>query len=98
MADRQDPRCSDQATGLPPLEQIGPDDYPMLVLDWMGGEGIVVSPHTEQTIPVRYLHLRGLVRSDEPGATAEWVQFHIAVPAEVASLVAATLTAGYRAL
>ncbi|MES1975704.1 MAG: hypothetical protein V4472_24875 [Pseudomonadota bacterium] len=89
-----DPRVSDEATGLPPLGEIGTDPA-MIVLAWEGGEGVVQSPHTTETVAVRYLHLRGLIEApaDEPHKV-EWTQVHIAVPIEHAMDVAAVLAGG----
>jgi hypothetical protein len=87
-----DPRLSDEATGLPPLEEIGTDDI-MLVLAWAGGEGLATSPISGKTEACRYLHLRGLAVAAD-GASAEWAQVHIAVPVSHALDVAATLGKG----
>jgi len=89
---------SDEATGLPPLEEIAPDDEAMIVLAWAGGSGIVQSPHTTEPIAVRYLHVRGLALPNDAekaqGAQATWVQVHIAVPVEHSMDVASALAAG----
>lgn len=89
-----DPRVSDEATGLPPLGEIGTDET-MLVLAWEGGVGVVSSPFTHKDEPVRFLHLRGLAvgLSGDP-EDVDWVQVHIAVPVEHAVDVASVLAAG----
>lgn len=94
MIPGDDPRVSDEATGLPPLDQVDPDDT-LLVCAWVGGTGVATSPATSETIPVRYLSLRGLTRgrAGDPHS-AEWAQFHVAVPVEHAVDVAAALAAG----
>lgn len=88
---------SDEATGLPPLEELG-DDETLIVLAWVGGTGIVQSPHSTEDIPVRYLHARGLAVPTEAekaqGAEATWVQVHLAVPVDHAVDVAAALASG----
>lgn len=94
MTDPVDPRVSDEATGLPPLEELG-DDETLVVLAWSSGEGLVHNPLADVSVAVRFLHLRGLANnSDRPGVVAEWAQTHIAVPVEVALDVAADLARG----
>lgn len=90
----EDPRLSDAATGLPPLEDVDPNDA-LLVLAWSASVGVATSPATSETVPVRYLSVRGLVRGrpDDP-QSAEWAQFHLAVPVEHAVDVAAALASG----
>lgn len=90
-----DPRVSDEATGLPPLDELG-NDPAMIVLAWASGEGVVSSPHTGEALAVRYVHLRGLIEAptDEPHKV-EWAQVHIAVPVEHAMDVAAALVADF---
>lgn len=91
-----DPRVSDEATGLPPLEEVDPADS-ILCMAWHASEGIAASPATREPIAVRYLSVRGLVRADrgpdDPHAV-EWGQIHIAVPVEAAVDVAAALAKG----
>lgn len=86
-----DPRVSDEATGLPPLEEIGTDPA-LIVLAWASGDGLVVGPHTDEPVAVRFLHLRGLIEA-EPGSAhkVEWTQIHVAVPVEHAMDVALAL-------
>lgn len=97
MSDRSDddPRTSDEATGLPPLEELG-DDEVLLVTTWVAGTGVARSPVTGELVVVRYLHVRGLAHSDEtdPGSQPEWAQVHLAVPVEHAVDVAAALASG----
>lgn len=90
----EDPRVSDEATGLPPLEQVDPDDT-MLVCSWVGSVGVAMVPGRDETIAVRYLSVRGITRGT-PGDphSAEWAQFHLAVPVEHAVDVAAALASG----
>lgn len=85
---------SDEATGLPPLEHVDPDDA-MVVCAWVGSVGVVMMPGSEETVAVRYLSVRGVVRG-KPGDphSAEWAQFHLAVPVEHAVDVAAALATG----
>lgn len=94
MAEQEDPRVSDENTGLPPLDQVDPDDT-LLVCAWVGGTGVAMTPGSDETIPVRYLSVRGLTRGT-PGDphSAEWAQFHLAVPVEHAVDVAAALASG----
>ena len=67
---------SDEATELPPLHHIATEDS-MLALQWMvGAEGVV--DLVDETLPVRYLSLRGLALNEE--GAAEYVQVHIALP------------------
>lgn len=75
-----DPRVSDEATGLPPLDEVEPE-IALLGMAWAVTEGIVQSPVTEETVAVRYLSVRGLVHGPD-GGPVEWNQVHIAVPAE----------------
>lgn len=86
----EDFRVSDEATGLPPLEEIG-DDETLFVCAWAGGDGLVHFPEGDN-IAVRYLHLRGL--TSDPGEPPVWAQIHIAVPVEYCLDVAATLAKG----
>lgn len=93
--DQPDPRVSDEATGLPPLEEVE-HETALLVLAWVGGVGVALSPHTSEATPVRWLHCRGLVRAgagSDPNAV-EWSQVHLAVPVEHAMDVAAALASG----
>lgn len=92
MADSDDARLSDEATGLPPLEDLDGEST-MLVMAWNASEGIAMSPLSHATEPVRFLHLRGLSLAPEDGKP-EWVQVHIAVPVEVCLDVAAALAKG----
>jgi hypothetical protein len=95
MTGELDPRVSDEATGLPPLEELG-DDETLVVLAWSSGEGLASNPLAgDVPVAVRYLHLRGVANSDlAAGVVAEWAQLHIAVPVEVALDVAADLARG----
>jgi hypothetical protein len=62
MTGELDPRVSDEATGLPPLEELG-DDETLVVLAWSSGEGLASNPLAgDVPVAVRYLHLRGLAR------------------------------------
>lgn len=90
----EDPRVSDEATGLPPLENVDPDNA-LLVCAWVGSVGVAMMPGQDDTIAVRYLSVRGITRG-KPGDphSAEWAQFHIAVPVEHAVDVAAALASG----
>lgn len=90
----EDPRISDAATGLPPLEEVEPE-HAVVVVSWASSEGIVVSPLTSEMVPVRFLSVRGLASSIEGDLKKpDWVQTHIAVPVEHALDVAAALAKG----
>lgn len=94
MADAReddDPRLSDEATGLPPLGVVDPTNT-CIGLAWDASEGLVYNPHTDQSIPVRYLHVRGLYNEDD--GKVMWGQCFIAVPVDVALEVAAALAKG----
>ncbi len=85
-------RVPDEVCGLPPLADVD-HDIAMLVQDWTATVGIVaVDDHAP--IPVRFLSVRGLVRSAEAAGGVEWAQAHIAVPVEHAVDVAAALAKG----
>jgi hypothetical protein len=88
-----DPRVSDEATGLPPLEELGNDPV-MLVLAWATGNGIASNDFTDSEEPCRFLHLRGLVVSETAGYSAEWAQIHFAIPVEAVMDLAADLVRG----
>ncbi len=86
MTSPQDPRLSDEATGLPPLHEVEPE-IALLGMAWVVTEGIVQSPFTGETTAVRYLSVRGLA---QPEGQPEWHQAHIAIPAEaIPGLIAA---------
>lgn len=88
-----DPRLSDEATGLPPLEELG-DDPVVLVLAWATGDGIAANDFTKSDEPCRYLHVRGLIKSETPGYAAEWTQAHFAIPTAAVMDLAADLVKG----
>lgn len=67
---------SDEATGLPPLSEIDADDSIFVVAWQLGSEGLV-NLESEAPVPVRYLSLRGVVKTDDG---AEYSQVHIAFP------------------
>lgn len=89
--DQDDPRVSDEATGLPPLEEVE-DDLAMLVVAWYASEGVAASPLTNEPQAVRYLHARGLVTGKD--GTPEWAQVYLAVPVEASVELAAALAKG----
>jgi hypothetical protein len=96
----EDPRLSDAATGLPPLEDVEPADT-VLLLAWAASEGVALSPVTAAPQAVRFLSVRGLAMLDPNLVGAgrlptdpQWVQVHIAVPVEHALDVAAALAKG----
>lgn len=74
---------SDEATGLPPLDDGG---LTVLVLKGGSSSGLVMLPNTEkgatEPIEVVYLHVRGLM-SDSPTSQIEWVQTTLAVPTQI---------------
>jgi hypothetical protein len=84
-------RTSDEATGLPPLDELG-DDETMVVLAFASGEGIVARPDGE-SVSCKYLHARGLATDPEGGPTM-WVQVHLAIPDEIAMEVAVAIMGG----
>jgi len=94
-----DPRLSDEATGLTPLEQVE-DDKALLVLAWHTSEGIAMSQWRNVSgfggtaQPVKFLHVRGLVRGEPGGPDVEWAQAYLAIPSEVAMELAAALVKG----
>jgi hypothetical protein len=87
-----DPRVSDEATGLPPLEEVETQSS-LVVCAWDAGSGIAGHPGMGDPIPVRWLHVRGLVNTDDDDGV-QWGQLHIAVPVEHALDVAAALAKG----
>src|SRR3954447_4257272 len=90
----EDARLSDEATGLPPLSDIE-DATTILLLAWDASVGVARSPWTDETQPVRYLHVRGLAQGAEgPSDVPDWVQVFVAVPVEHALDVAADLAKG----
>lgn len=86
-----DDRLTDEATGLPPLDELG-DDEVLVVLAWASGEGLAQLPDSPTPLAVRYLHARGLAKA--PDGTVEWVQVHLAVPMDHAMDVAVALGGG----
>lgn len=84
-----DPRVSDEATGLPPLGDLE-DDTTLVVLAWDASEGLAAT--SSGSVAVRYLHLRGVMQGGPSGA--EWAQIHVAVPVEHALDIAAALAKG----
>lgn len=92
MPEPDDPRTSDEATGLPPLEEVEPQSS-LVVLAWTSGTGVVANPGLGDAVPVRWLHVRGLINTDGDDGV-QWGQLHIAVPVEHAVDVAAALASG----
>jgi hypothetical protein len=94
MSDYTDPRVTDEATGLPPLEEPDPNDC-ILVAAWAGGIGVVQAPGDDAPVAVRFLHVRGLVRGDPKNPQlVSWGQVHLAVPVEYAVDVSVALASG----
>jgi hypothetical protein len=91
MEDDEDPRVSDEVTGLPSLLEIDEQDT-MLLAAWSASIGVATSPVTGDVVAVRFLHCRGLVRGAD--GTPEWGQVFVAVPVEHALDVAAALAKG----
>lgn len=95
MSEPNDPRVSDEATGLPPLEVIEAETT-LVVLAWAASEGIAAltldGEVKEGGEAVRYLHCRGLIEGGPSGV--EWAQIHLAVPVGSALDVAAALAKG----
>lgn len=84
---------SDEATGLPPLQE-GPagvqatlrtcaDASFLPVRGASGGEGLVRVPGHDEVLAVRYVHLRGLIYDPENTQDAKWMQTTLAVPADL---------------
>lgn len=87
-------QLSDEATGLPPLENIE-NELTILALAWSASEGLVASPLADEPQPVRFLHVRGIIPGDGgPEDTPIWAQAYIAVPFDVAMEMAAALAKG----
>jgi hypothetical protein len=89
-----DPRVSDEATGLPPLHELE-DDNAMVVVAWDASDGLTAIRADDkigEPVPVRWLHVRGLARDGDNDVS--WVQMHIAVPVGSAVEVAAALAKG----
>ena len=81
---------SDETTGLPPLEQFQPE-HGMLVMRWaVGTEGIV--EYAGETMPVKYLSVRGLVLDDDG---LRYNQVHLAIPAHAAEALIEHLEEGW---
>lgn len=91
----EDPRASDAATGLPPLDELEPATT-LVVLGWASSEGIAALTLDDKLkdggVAVYYLHVRGLIVGGPTGV--EWAQIHLAVPVEHAMEVAAALAGG----
>jgi len=88
----EDLRISDEATGLPPLEEIG-DDPVMVVLAWATGDGIVAGLYPDGAVAAcRYLHVRGAILG--PDGQPEWAQIHLAIPVDDALDLSVSIIAG----
>lgn len=89
-----DPRLTDEATGLPPLEDLQ-HEYTIVALAWTASVGVAMSPLDPEPVAVRYLHLRGLVSGEGgPPDNPVWGQVFVAVPVDAALEVAAALAKG----
>jgi hypothetical protein len=67
---------SDEATRLPPLNDIRPE-YSIFVLQWLLGIEGIVTDGDGSDVPVRYLSVRGItVDSGQP----QYSQVHLAIP------------------
>jgi hypothetical protein len=94
VTEMADDRLTDTATGLPPLEDVDPNNA-LLVFSWIGSHGISTVPGTNETIPVRFLSVRGIARGEDDNPMSPiWSQIHLAVPTMAAVDVAATLATG----
>lgn len=81
-----DPTASDGATGLPPLEEPE-QETTLVVAAWdvsIGTAARTSGGEVEATVPVRYLHARGLIEGGPTGV--EWAQIEHAM--EIAAAVA----------
>lgn len=86
----EDPRATDEVTGLPPIDHVDAD-FTMLVVSWATLEGVGMTPFDEEPVAVRYVTFRGLTRD---GDDVEWSQHHIAVPVSMVMDLAAGLASG----
>lgn len=67
---------SDEATGLPPLDEVNPESS-FLVGEYLtGNEGIITLG--DQDIEVSYFSIRGVIYDDE--GIGQYAQQHIAIP------------------
>jgi hypothetical protein len=87
-----DPRTSDEATGLPPLEEVEAESS-LVVCSWTTGSGLVENPGIGEPVPVRWLHVRGLINNDD-NSGVQWGQLHVAVPVDAVMDLAADLVKG----
>lgn len=67
---------SDDATGLPPLDQPIEDDT-LWAMTFASGEALVLSPIDRSPVAAFVLSARGLL-NDSGGST--WAQMHLALP------------------
>lgn len=82
---------SDQATGLPPLDEPDPGDG-MIMTSHAVSEGLIAHPKGDQAVV--FLSVRGLVRDDRARSGVGWAQFHIGVPHEQLPKLIAELSMG----
>lgn len=85
---------SDGATGLPPMQLLGPGSEFIVLAGASGGQGILTIPGTDEHVAVRFIQLRGLLLpkdGDDPDADPVWIQRSAAVPVELIPAVIAAL-------
>lgn len=84
---------SDEATGLTPLTDLEANAT-IVVEAWNVTEGLV-SGHLDDdhdSVAVRYLHVRGLIKAADGGI--KWAQIHVAIPTEHVVDIAAQIAMG----
>jgi hypothetical protein len=86
--------ASDRATGLPPMRPMRHDEeiIAIVLAGESGGQGIVEVPGSEETLAVKYLHVRGILTPLwDPEAEPEWTQRALAIPVELVPAIIAAL-------
>lgn len=73
--------ASDEATGLPPLEEVD-HETSSLVITWVLGAETVGSINGE-VVPFKILSVRALEPAADAEGKADWTQFHLAFPDEL---------------
>lgn len=70
---------SDEATGLPPLREVHPEDA-ILALEWVVGNRGSATMTDDTELDVYYLSFRGLILDEE--GNPQYGQIHVAMPSE----------------
>ena len=73
--------ASDEATGLPPLEEVDHSAASMVVTWMLGAESI--GSVNDEPVPFKILSLRVLEPVEEEDGAADWTQLHLAFPDEL---------------